>query len=480
MTELIIGVGGNGTHSVLGYLHLCRLLNEPYPRPLKPLDQSETPGELIIFDADKKSNKPDSLCVRFKSIYSYPEENFWIDPNPSYIAKGSKFWAIFSNEPFLRHLFEENQLDIDIYEGYTGNPPVGATVMYNKIKEEIERPASGSLEDHFNIKCDERLNRVIFVGSFIGGTGAGAVPALARFIKNRSQNVEIVYLAHSDWFTLESRENNINTEILKRNVVGGMSFLIKEAELFKTRVLLDYKEEDMVMRPNDGPGEQGEKRDFMYLLAGFLIRGFMKTKSLSDGFYGICLNDIDSISSIFDRFFIKDTYSSQDEFFSLITEENDTRHNTTNNGNIPTLFGRIKKAYKVYFYLNYFYKWLSSPAFQYQENPLPDKTEEMIKQSSDVVKEVLKRATNELKESLTWLEDLKYPERFKSFIRLPYRLRDYPESGTLEDIYNYLTGKNILDPGKLAESLSIAKDNNVSESLKKKIWELILKMKEEA
>ena len=258
MANFLVAIGGTGQMAALAYVRLAKLcgfqpariylLDRDIAGPLsEKLEEVSGQGKLPAISPIR----PDERT--FREIFGRPPTN--------------KVASVLSV------LFSEEQLETEIRDGMYSRPSVGSTAFMAKI-------VLGSQEDQQLQRLIQLLNgrghRVVICGSVMGGTGAGGVPTLAKYIRQKMTNDHIP--AHANfitiidfikWFKID--DDGINRQ-LDRNAQSGI-FYLKDtiAQFVDACVLLGMDNPDDKMEPNRKIGEQEEIKHFINLIAASII-----------------------------------------------------------------------------------------------------------------------------------------------------------------------------------------------------------------
>lgn len=106
-----------------------------------------------------------------KDIFHYSEHS-------SSVVEGGSAEA-----DLLDVMFEQQELNMSIHQGFRGRPALGATVLANRVNFD-EDPWRGFTES-INQKDSQGGARVLMAGSVFGGSGAAGVPTLAQLLHKR-------------------------------------------------------------------------------------------------------------------------------------------------------------------------------------------------------------------------------------------------------------------------------------------------------
>jgi len=188
------------------------------------------------------------------------------------------------NKALINMLFSTKNLNTDMDIGFIGNPNVGSVVL-NQFKDSEEFK-------HFTSNFREN-DRIFFISSIFGGTGAAGFPILMKNIRNA--------------INLDEKEDKLsNTEFLQNAKIGAVTVLPyfsiqqdddttidKSTFIAKTKAALKYYEKNITDNNSinalyyigdnntkdykNDPGDNGQKNDahVVELLSALSIIDFM-------------------------------------------------------------------------------------------------------------------------------------------------------------------------------------------------------------
>jgi hypothetical protein len=166
MPNLIISIGGTGKSVALAYLKLAKLFG--------------TPSDVMVFDMPFGREAIDRLLDE----EGVPQESF-ITPwaGGSTALAGLTFDQVIGlsrgdiAQPVAQALFSKEELNTLVADGMNCRPIVGATIAMRKFWASDPDPQLDQVRQRVG-----QYSQVFLVGSLTGGTGAGVMPTLARWL----------------------------------------------------------------------------------------------------------------------------------------------------------------------------------------------------------------------------------------------------------------------------------------------------------
>jgi len=281
----IIAVGGTGQMIALAYLKLARLCGY----------KDRDIAEIHIVDSDDTGD----TCTQIQKYLHKTEDALnegAVAPVPTQENLG-RFEEIFDDPPnnniinkILPLLFTQKDLNVEVQNGMWGRPSVGSACM------SIKTNPPGEILDpdilRLRVSVNQAGNKVVICGSLFGGTGAGAIPTLARFLRagpdGDAINISIVCLLK--WFSISSDENAgeggknyVDDTSLKQNSSAGV-FYLKDKITQDVDACTILGPGDPVKREFEPVGMQKEKAYFINLLAAIITNNSLNATNLSDVF----------------------------------------------------------------------------------------------------------------------------------------------------------------------------------------------------
>ena len=260
MSNFFVAVGGTGQMVALAYFRLAKLCG------------FKKPAYTYIMDSDIDGDVSQDL-MQLLGEESVPV----IKPIPR-ADNIETFRDIFSNseyddniQPVLPLLFTTEELDTHIRKGMYGRPPVGSTCLSVKMKNIENRQGSDTALSRLITALREgQTNNVVICGSLFGGTGAGGIPTLAKYIRREvGPGIKITIIDLLRWFWLPEQTHKSHDSMLKHNAESGVCYLQdKIADSVNACVLLGL--EEPVERTYEEIGKQTEKINFINLIAAII------------------------------------------------------------------------------------------------------------------------------------------------------------------------------------------------------------------
>lgn len=189
-------IGGTGQHLMLCWL-ICQDLvgNKQWWKNVR----------LFYLDSDKTGSAGDSIYNKINML-NYNRKFVNVDfPKQSEETADLKLKDYLEKDKLMVDsvLFDDELLEKNIYMGFYGFPVIGATVALKELDENMIKkffvPRQLKKRVQENKKPGENVvDRLVLVGSSIGGTGLGVGPALVNRLKEykdkKKYNTEIVLL----------------------------------------------------------------------------------------------------------------------------------------------------------------------------------------------------------------------------------------------------------------------------------------------
>lgn len=172
-----------------------------------------------------------------------------------------------------RALFDQDEAQHRITVGFKGHPNLGMIFMQNILKQHGNDSIITDFIQEFNKSHEQRI---LFIGSCFGGTGAACLPVLKTFLSERFTTTDITYgmLAILPFFDLPSPKQEetlqINSNCFNDKLTTVLSYyqehLIKELaldSLYQHIYLLGSQYP--VYYPRNRSGQSGQKNPASYL-----------------------------------------------------------------------------------------------------------------------------------------------------------------------------------------------------------------------
>ena len=244
MSDAIVAVGGTGKRVAALYLKLVNTL--------LPAGASGHGGSVFVVDMEPEAGTPDGDINKELRDEGVPASHFispvlkdvQAQPNTT-LSQFMRFESGGTVLPLAQSLFNTSQLNVQIIRGMNCEPTVGATVAARKftINEVTQEEDVQSLQDGIAGR-----NRVIVVGSIVGGTGAGVTPQLVKWIRQRLPGKPVYGLLFMRWLNLPKNDDSGPTNVkMYGNAKAWLNYLIechkdnpnpRERELFTHYVLV--------------------------------------------------------------------------------------------------------------------------------------------------------------------------------------------------------------------------------------------------
>jgi hypothetical protein len=137
------------------------------------------------------SVKVETLKDVNKNQNSNVEDKFYFRSDAISKSKFSDFISLkdmsTKNEEFSKLIFSEDELNTQMKEGFFGSPNIGCVALRDFVNSQDFKNICGN----FNLNGGDRM---FFIGSLFGGTGAAGLPLLIssiRFLGNSSSNTQV-------------------------------------------------------------------------------------------------------------------------------------------------------------------------------------------------------------------------------------------------------------------------------------------------
>lgn len=231
MANYLIAVGGTGQHVALAVADFVALAHEIYATP----DQFPA-VQLILVDADQTADAEQPSAwqearSRLAALGLLSGDSFECVPLPlsSHLSDtrrmyefvnriGSSFGANAADALLLHE-----QKEVDVTTGFYAQPRVGA-MMAEWLFSEVTRgeTVNPALARIFRLAGDP-ANRIVVVGSGVGGTGAGFAPALVRRLASANDGAKLMALMATEWFRLSGPcANRLSESVQKSNANSAL------------------------------------------------------------------------------------------------------------------------------------------------------------------------------------------------------------------------------------------------------------------
>lgn len=225
MADAIVAVGGTGKRCALLYLKLVNTL--------RPVGITTPGNNVFVVDMDPERGTPDDILNQQLIAQGVPNGNF-ISPVPAearidsaitlsrFMGFGHDGTRAISNT-----CFNDAQLNVQIIRGMNCEPTVGATVAARRFN-----PITNTdLEvEAFQTKLSP-FSRIIVVGSIIGGTGAGVMPGLVKWINQSTPDKLIYGLLFLKWIDIPTGGIDEPNDIkIAGNTRAWLNYLIEHQD----------------------------------------------------------------------------------------------------------------------------------------------------------------------------------------------------------------------------------------------------------
>lgn len=221
MPDAIIAVGGTGKRAALLYLKLVNTL--------RPTNITAPGSNIFVVDMDPEPGTADGNLNDQLIIEGVPNSHF-ISPVPQdaridrtiTLSRFMGFEEGRAKSSVAHTCFNREQLNVQIIRGMNCEPTVGAIVAARRFKEVDPDSEVTFLEGRL-----AQFERVIIVGSIIGGTGAGVMPQLATWIRKRLSK-PIYGLLFLKWIEIPNGGVNEPNDVkIAGNTKAWLNYLIE-------------------------------------------------------------------------------------------------------------------------------------------------------------------------------------------------------------------------------------------------------------
>ncbi len=196
---VLIGIGGTGAKCVEAYTHLAAAGMGPENVCVGLVDQDKSNGNLTrtreLIDACIKLRavlRGDNHHLGTSSLFG-PRleliEDIWAPESRSQRRFADTFGTLDDEEEdLLSMLFNSEEQDMILDEGFRGHPAVGAAA----IEAKLAQPKPGAFWDRIKAEISKAETgddvAIFVVGSIFGGTGASGFPTISRELRRRANS----------------------------------------------------------------------------------------------------------------------------------------------------------------------------------------------------------------------------------------------------------------------------------------------------
>lgn len=207
MSNYLIGIGGSGAKCVEAFIHLgaaglmagpararCKTLFVDPDTANGSLGKAQTTLQAYLNAATAPLGVMDAFSLQIGTF----DKRVW-SPLPEHESRTLEaFFGYRDPRPekratarFMDVLFSPAQIEMDLNEGFRGNPAIGAAVFGGTVNLAKEEP----WREMYSLIKQDAANAggasVLLVGSVFGGTGASGVPTIARIVADDLERSEI-------------------------------------------------------------------------------------------------------------------------------------------------------------------------------------------------------------------------------------------------------------------------------------------------
>lgn len=241
MTTYLLFVGGSGIRVAKSFIHLCAagcFKREKFKAMLIDTDRSNGDTK-ILKDTIDAYNK---IAI---NVHEFPEINFYtengeievwnpLSGNPDDAMSqriGYNLWNSANMKDLYDFLYTENEKNIKLSKGFYGYTSIGSYFMADAIKG----TASGELNPNWHsFFSGMGSNDAIFViGSMFGGTGASAIPTIAKILKraNDTQGHKcgcVILMPYYRTVSSEKKAGAINSKLFAAKNKAALNYYADE------------------------------------------------------------------------------------------------------------------------------------------------------------------------------------------------------------------------------------------------------------
>lgn len=210
------------------------------------------------------------------------------------------------------------ELNLDMEQGFRGNPNVGS-VVFNTISRETQFTA------FLNQFDPQNGDKVVIVGSIFGGTGASGIPEIVKAIKTAKPGAKPAVVMVLPYFAPEQQKDGaINAERFNSKTKAALNFY--EDSGIKKDIEAIYYIGDFystVIPYSEGGDTQKNNANMVELLAAIMIEHFVAERDTDHHEFKFSVNDVLDAkggNQVADRLFIDNFYKdlvSQAIFYKL-------------------------------------------------------------------------------------------------------------------------------------------------------------------
>ena len=203
----------------------------------------------------------------------------------------------FKDAPALEQLFSREQRGIDFSLGMMGSPAVGSLLF--RLKE-YDKNAKGINHDeaYSTMRVRSHNERVVVVGSAVGGTGAAVAPTLARQCTKEQADVMAVMIQRWFKFRLEGQSKEtyekaiLRNEVMEQNEASGLASFGQDLSKNAAAVLVGVPESRLVDRNYTSDNQQSIQDSYVHVIAALsALEHFLATEPFAPGLYGVSASD---------------------------------------------------------------------------------------------------------------------------------------------------------------------------------------------
>lgn len=257
---VLVAVGGSGQHSALAVLRMVHLGALPSNIRLVALDSdNQQPLSKTLQAPWPGTERPESHPLHIDGIHP---------PFDRVAQDEATFQELFVDSNHTRErdlfelLFDQSEADIPVNRGMYGTPCVGAAVFADGAENTTVQSLIEGLKD---------ADGVFFVGSVVGGTGAGILHKLVARVR-QVYDGPAYGIFHLPWFHVptDAGADAITPAVITRNLAHGLAYFFDHTvPLLSCSVFLGQpsSKSQVLQELHLNQGDMSEHSHFVHLAA---------------------------------------------------------------------------------------------------------------------------------------------------------------------------------------------------------------------
>ena len=245
------------------------------------------PGQYDAKRAFGRDNLPDPTSV---SPLPVGKDEKW--PAPPANTLDAKFYDSYT----LPLIASKEQREIDYSLGMMGSPAVGSLLF--KLKEYDQNPKDVNYDKNYSTMCRfEPGERVVVIGSGVGGTGASVTPTLAE--KCAKDGAKVMAVMIQKWFKFSLDGNQeifdkafLRNERMEENEASGLASYGEKLAKNAAAVLVGVPESALCLRKYTSDNQQPIQDSYAHAVAALsAMLHFISQDPSENGVYGLSTSD---------------------------------------------------------------------------------------------------------------------------------------------------------------------------------------------